>query len=126
MNLHNVVQGYITAVNPPLLCTLQASTGYTTASDGKRVPTYATPVAIEVQCQALTYNDILQVSSLNIQGVRLAMYLTGNWNGVVRNDNKGGDLITLPDNTIWLAAMILENWSRSSGWTKICATQQVG
>jgi hypothetical protein len=109
-----------------LLCTLQASTGNATAADGSRTPTYAAPVQIQVQVQALQYNDIAQVNGLNIQGKRLAMYIQGNWDGVVRNDQKGGDLITLPDNTVWLCAMVLENWSLSAGWTKICATLQDG
>ncbi len=124
MNLHSIVAPIIAAINPPLLCSLQSSTGYSTSSDGKRAPSYAAPVQIQVQCQALQYQDLMQVNGLNIQGKRLAMYINGNWDGVVRNDSKGGDLITLPNGTVWLCAMVLENWSLSSGWTKICASEQ--
>jgi len=124
MNLHGIVGPIVAAVNPPLLCSLQASTGYTTASDGTRVPSYAAPVQIEVQAQALTYNDLVQIDGLNIQGKRLAMYIQGDWEGLVRSDSKGGDLITLPDGTVWLCAQVLEDWALSSGWTKICATLQ--
>ena len=126
MNLHSIVSPYISPVNPPLLCSLQVSTGYTTGLDGSRVPTYALPVQIECQCQALQYNDLMQTSGLNIQGKRLAMYILGDWEGLVRSDQKGGDLVTLPDGSVWLCAMVLENWSLSSGWTKICATLQDG
>jgi hypothetical protein len=124
MNLHNIVAPYISAVNPPLLCSLKASIGYETAADGTQQPAYASPVDIEVQTQALQYNDIAQLNGLNIQGKRLAMYINGDWEGVVRSDSKGGDIITLPDGSVWLCAMVLENWSMSSGWTKIAATQQ--
>jgi len=124
MNLHSIVAPVIAAVNPPLLCTLQASTGYSTAGDGARVPSYAAPVNIEIQCQALTYNDLTQVNGLNIQGKKLAMYIFGDWEGVVRSESKGGDLITLPDGTVWLCVMVLEDWALSSGWTKIAAALQ--
>ncbi len=124
MNLHSICTGYISVINPPLLCSLQSSTGYTTSGDGTRVPAYAAPVDIYCQCQALQYNDIAQTNGLNIQGKRLAMYINGDWEGLVRSDSKGGDLITTPDGQVWLCAMVLENWSLTSGWTKICATLQ--
>jgi len=124
MNLHGIAQGYVAAVNPPLMCSLEASTGYGTDTDGSRVPTYATPVQVLVQCQALSYTDLQQISGLDIQGKRLAMYVQGTWNGIVRDEQKGGDIITLPDGTRWLAAYILENWGLTAGWTKIVATQQ--
>jgi len=126
MNLHGIVAPYVASVNPFLLCSLQASNGYTILPDGSQVPGYADPVAIEVQCQALTYNDLMQISGMNIQGKRQAMYIVGDWNGLVRSESKGGDLITTPDGQVWLCAMVLENWSMSSGWTKICATLQNG
>jgi hypothetical protein len=123
MNLHSIVAPYVGTVNPPLLCSLQSSTGYTTSNYG-RTPTYAAPVNVEVQCQALSYSDLRMLDSLNISGKRLAGYLTGNWDGVVRSETKGGDLVTLPDGSIWLCAYVLENWSLSSGWTKVCLTLQ--
>ena len=126
MNLHSIVAPVIAAINPPLLCSLQASSGYNTSSDGTRVPAYAAPVDIEVQCQALAYKDLVQIEGLNLNGRKLAMYILGDWNGVVRSESKGGDLITLPDGSVWLCAMVLENWNLSAGWTKIAAVLQDG
>ena len=125
MNLHSIVGPIIVAVNPPLLCSLQASSGYTTVNFVQQ-PSYATPVQVFVQCQALSYADLKQLDGLNIQGTKLAMYIQGNWNAAVRSQGKGGDLITTPDGQVWLAVQVLENWSLSAGWTKLAVTLQNG
>jgi len=124
VNLHNIAQGAVGVVNPNVLATLQVSLGNTIEPGGKQVPQYAAPVDIFVQVQALQYNDIQQISSLQIQGLRQAMYITGDWLGLVRADNKGGDLITLQDGSIWKVAMVLERWYVSAGWCKVAATLQ--
>lgn len=126
MNLHGIAAAYVAAVNPPLLCQLQASNGYTLAGDGSQIPTYADPVDIYVQCQALQFGDLMQISGLNIQGRKLAMYIQGDWEGTVRSESKGGDLITTPDGQIWLCALVLEPWALSAGWTKLAAVLQNG
>lgn len=125
MNLHNMAAGAVSIVNPFITASIQRSTGYTTSGSGKRIPTYATAVSVQVQMQALQYNDLVQLDGLNIQGERHAMYLNGNWGGVVRADGTGGDLITLPDGTIWLVVLVLENWAVLNGWTKIAVTRQM-
>ncbi len=125
MNLHNVVGNYIAAINPWTTATIQVSNGYTTTSDGTRVPAYFAPVTVQVQMQSLTYNDLTQINGLNIQGERRAMYINGDWEGVVRPDGKGGDLITTSNGKIWLVAQVLENWAEKDGWVKVCVTRQL-
>lgn len=127
MNLHAIVSGAIGAINPFVAATVRRSTGYTTDPDGSRVPTYST-FPISVQVQALTYTDITLLDSLNIQGVRRAIYLSGEVEGIVRVDREGGDLIvfpagTLPEGNTWLAAVVLEAWP---DWRKIAITLQNG
>ena len=124
MNLHGIVSGYIAGVNPPITVSIQPSTGYTTNADGNRVPAYGPPQSAQAQRQALQYTDIVQMDGLNIQGTRCKLYLNGNWNGLVRADQKGGDLITFPDGTIWLVAVVAENWSQQDGWTCVLCTRQ--
>lgn len=123
MNLHGLVAGAIGAINPFVSATVSASTGYTMNPDGSRTPTYNT-IPISVQVQALTYKDLTQLDGLNIQGVRRAIYLTGQVFGVIRVDRKGGDLITFPNGTlpegnVWLAAHVLEAWP---DWCKVAIT----
>lgn len=125
MNLHNMVAGAVSMVNPIIDVSIQKSTGYTTSTSGKRVPTYAAAVTAKAQMQALQYNDLMQLDGLNIQGERKAIYLNGDWAGVVRPDGTGGDIITLPNGTVWLVVLVLENWADTSGWTKVAVTRQV-
>ncbi len=124
MNLHQIASQYTSAVNPWITATIQVSTGFTTDANFIRVPSYAAPVSAQVQMQSLTYNDLKQIDGLNLQGERRAMYLNGGWDGIVRQDQKGGDLITLPNGTVWLVAMVLEDWSDLNNWVKLCVTRQ--
>jgi hypothetical protein len=126
MNLHGIVSGLIGAVNPHVPATLLVSTGFTVDDDGKRIPTYAAPVTVTAQVQALTFRDIMQVDGLNLQGTRRAIYLYGEVDGLVRVSQRGGDLITLADGPnvgVWLVAQVLEQWP---DWCKVAATLQNG
>lgn len=128
MNLQGITAGVIGVVNPLVDAQISASTGYITQADGTRTPTYATPVDLKVQVQALQYNDIVQLDGLNVQGERRAVYLQGDWNGVVRADQKGGDLLSFPDHPggparDWLVVFVFENWP---DWTKVAVTLQNG
>ena len=126
MNLHSIVSGYVSAINPFLTASYQASNGYTTLPDGTRVPAYAIAVPVKVQKQPMQYLDLTRVDGLNISGEKSAFYVSGNWQGVARPAGKGGDLITLPDGTVWLVVMLLENWHATDGWSKIAAVLQNG
>jgi hypothetical protein len=125
MNLNGIVSVCVAAVNPMVTATYSKSTGYTTAGDGSRVPTYAAPIAMSAQIQSLQYNDLQQISGLNINGEKRAIYLNGNWEGVSRPDGKGGDMITLPDGSVWLVVQVLENWAFQDGWVKVAVVRQV-
>ena len=130
MNLHGLVVGVINAVNPNVIASVQRSTGYTTGDDGKRTPTYTT-FSVSVQPQALTFTDITQLEGLNIQGIRRKIYLntaTGDVEGLVRAQQRGGDVLTFPAGTfpegnVWLAAHVLEHWP---DWEAIALTLQDG
>lgn len=123
MNLHGIVKGAVAAVNPRTPLSLQRSTGYATGPDGGRIPVYAAPVQVFGQVQALTFRDIQQADSLNLQGTRRAVYLDGHWDGLVRTTKKGGDLVTFPDGSVWLIAIVLEHWP---DWVKVAVTLQDG
>ena len=122
MDLHGIVAGAIGTVNPFVSVTVKLSTGYTEDSEGKQIPTYNT-ITVDAQVQALTYTDIVQLDGLNIMGVRRAIYLRGDVEGIVRVDSKGGDLIVMPDGSTWLVAMVLEHWP---DWVKCACTLQDG
>ena len=92
MNLHNLVRGAITSVNPDIPATLLRSNGYTTDATGKQIPAYLTFTG-QIQVQGAAGEDLRHTDSLNIQGVLRTVYLRGNWAGVVRADQKGGDIM---------------------------------
>jgi hypothetical protein len=123
LNLHGIVSGVIGAVNPQIIASIQCSTGYTTNGDGSRTPSYAEPVDVKCQIQALQYNDLVQTDGLNIQGARRKIYMSGHWAGLVRVDQKGGDLITMPNGDIYLVVLVLEHWP---DWTSVAVTLQNG
>lgn len=124
MNLHSIVAPAIAAINPWIAGEYKQSNGYTTSPSGKAVPAYAEPISVQIQMQALTYRDLQQVNGVNLNGEARAMYVTGNIEGVDRPGNRGGDLIVLPDSSIWLVVHVLENWSATSGWTKFAVVKQ--
>jgi hypothetical protein len=126
MNLHSIVSGAVGAVNPQITISLQSSTGSTTNADGSRTPAYAEPVSLTAQVQPLTNRDLRQIEGLNLQGTLMAIYINGNLDGVVRVLMKGGDLITLPDGSVWLISQVLEGFALTAGWTKAVMTLQDG
>lgn len=131
MNLHTIVGPVIAAINPSVPVTLSISNGtYTTNPDFSKTPNYTIVTNAQAQIQSLTFRDLKQIEGLNIQGTARAIYLQGDIEGMVRATNKGGDLITMPDGTVWLVNMVLENWNppdgSSSGWVKVAAVLQDG
>ncbi len=131
MNLHAIVRGAITVVNPDVPATLRRSSGFTIAPDGTQVPEYVDVQGVPVQVQALSFQDLHQLDGLNIQGVRRAVYLNGAAMGIVRNLQVGGDLFifpagVLPEGDTWLVAHVLEQWGPGPEWCKCALTLQAG
>lgn len=127
MNLHGIVARAVGVINPLVPVTVKVSTGYTTAADGTRLPTYTTISDVPAQIQALQYTDILQLDGLQLNGERRAIYIQGRFDSLDRARGTGGDLIVFPDGdvwpfgTTWLVAMVLEQWP---DWCKLACTLQ--
>ena len=127
MNLHSIVAPCIAAVSPPIMGTIRVSTGYTTASDGSRTPTYATGVTASIDVQPLSAKDLQQVAALNIQGVTRKAWFNGNIEGIDRQAGKGGDLITFASGSMagtWLVAIVFETWD-ADGWCSVGLSKQI-
>jgi hypothetical protein len=120
MNLHGIVGPLIGVVNPPKQITIQQATGYTTNPDGRQVPTYGAPVTVLGQFQDLSSKDLQQIAGLNIQGQTAKVYLPGSWQGVVRADRRGGDLLTIDGHT-WLVVQVAESWP---DWCAVIVNKQ--
>lgn len=122
MNLHGIVRGAITAVNPDVTVAISESTGYTTSADFEQIPTYNTFPA-QAQIQALTGKDLKQLDGMNLNGTLRAIYFYGDVEAIVRVMRKGGDLITDSNNNVWLVHQVLETWP---DWCKVAVTLQNG
>lgn len=119
MNLHGIVSGAIGTVNPFVPAQVKVSTGSVTLPSGKREPSYDV-TDVSVQLQALGYKDLVQVDGLNLQGVVKAAYVNGNFNGVNRPKQQGGDLLIVNGET-WLIVQPLEEWP---DWCKFVVNLQ--
>jgi len=124
VNLHGIAAPYIAAVNPMITVTWKKSTGSVQNDDFTRTPSYQTVNGVLAQRQALTYKDLQQLDGININGEACALYVNGDAVGVLRPDGKGGDLFLMPDESVWLAVHVLENWNATAGWTKVAVVKQ--
>ncbi len=106
MNLHQIVRGAITTVNPDVPGVLKVNSGFTTAAGGKRVQSY-TDVDVIVQMQSLSSTDLKQVDAINVQGILQSAYLNGNFNGINRPEQQGGDMLIV-DGKTWLVVKVAE------------------
>jgi hypothetical protein len=108
---------------------VQISNGNTSNADYTQTPNYSPAIILQGQIQSLTFSDLRQLEGLNIQGSKRAVYLQGDIEGLVRETNKGGDILTFPDSTIWLVTTVLEDWNppdaNISGWCKVAVTEQM-
>ena len=124
MNLQSLAANIVQAVSPALAVQWSRSAGYTTNPDGSRVPAFSAPVTLQGQVQALTSDELHQISGLNVQGEKLAIYCNGAVRGASVPDGIGGDTFTLPDGSRWLVLTVLEDWGRIDGWTKAAIVRQ--
>lgn len=108
MNLRGIANRATSTINPNVPGVFQVNTGFTTLPGGKRVPSYNS-VDVIVQLQELSSTDLRQVDSVNIQGILRSAYLNGNFNGVNRPEQKGGDILMIGAEK-WLVVKVPEIW----------------
>ncbi len=119
MNLRGIANRATRAINPNVPGVFQVSTGYATAPSGKKVPSYSS-VDVEVQFQELSSTDLRQIDSVNMQGILKSAYLNGNFNGVNRPEQKGGDILVV-DGQKWLVVKVPELWP---DWCRVIVNLQ--
>jgi hypothetical protein len=78
------------------------------------------------QLQPMSSRDLEQLDGINLGGNKMSLYVNGDINGVVRYRFKGGDLVDLPDGSVWLVSQQIEGWNMTAGWTKAALTLQDG
>lgn len=110
MSLHDMVANIITNINPMMQCQWQKCTGLTTAVGGKQSPSYAAAATVSAQVQQLSIAELKHMNDMNMAGISRKVWCDAQLTGVDRAAQLGGDLIALPDGTIWLVVEVLESW----------------
>ena len=70
-------------------------------------------LVLQAQIQPVTWRDIQQMEGLNLQGTRIKAYFYGRIDALVRPQDKGGDLVTVPGGAhagVYLVAQVLEQF----------------
>lgn len=127
MNLHGTVRGAITSVNPDVMAPYYVSQPYTKDASFAQVPSYAAPVNVPVQVQALKANDLKHSDLVNLEGLKRAVYMYGNTVGVDRSNLKGGDWLVFAQAKGlavqgWKVVCVLETWP---DWSKVAVVLQL-
>lgn len=126
LNLHAIVRGAINAVNPDMAGTWRQSAGYTIQAGGGTTPQYIDHL-VQLQVQALSGRDLQQATPefLSQQGVKRAVYMFSDAQGVNRPDVEGGDLLLFPAHVggpprAWLCVQVFETWTPDAvGFCKV-------
>jgi hypothetical protein len=125
LNLHAIVRPAITTVNPDYMGVWRESAGFTQDATGRPIPQYVDHANVPMQVQALSGKDLLHEAFMSMQGVKRAVYLFGNVQGVSRPNAKGGDLLLFPENfggtpRMWLVVHVMETWGPdATGWCRV-------
>lgn len=106
----------------------QGGVGTYSVSQSQTVASEAMTTALRItaQVQPVTSGDLRHLDALNIQGQHRAMYFSGVLFPAVRVALRGGDLVMLPDGSVWLVTELAEPFADTAGWSKVLLTLQNG
>ena len=119
MNLRGIANGLTSRINPNVSGVFQVNTAFITLPGGKRIQSYNN-VDVSVQFQELSSTDLKQIDAVNTQGILRSAYLNGNFNGVNRPEQKGGDILVV-GNDKWLVVKVAELWP---DWCRVIVNLQ--
>jgi len=123
MNLRDIANRVTSRVNPNTTAQWLAYAGYTVLANGKPSVTYASPVAIQIQAQAITVADLQHIDAMSLGTVDRVILTDAPVKAIDRASQAGGDLLVFESAT-WLVSGVLEDWS-TSGWSRVTLTKQV-
>lgn len=121
MNLHAIVRGAITTVNPDIQATMRRYQGETMGPGRKPVPSYYPDEQVTLQLQPLTKGDMMHVDGLNMQGLFKSVHINGAFYSVNRPAQKGNDIFIIRGQT-WLVIEPIELWD--TGWCRLLVCLQ--
>lgn len=120
MNLHNIAFGVTKAINGVTLVNVMQNTGSTQNADFTRTPVYTTTNNVSADVQGLKEKELTHMASMNIQGILRSVHLNGDWRGIARASQTGGDKLVFGGFT-WLVVWVYETWPN---WSRVVVAQQ--
>lgn len=123
LNLHRLVRPAVTAVNPDHPVVVLRSAGQAIDADYVQHPLYFPAVLVMAQPQPVSDSELQFLVQERENSVWHDFYLDGDWSALLRDTEKGGDLVYW-DGAEWLVKQVLERWNPTAGWTKLRCTRQ--
>lgn len=128
INLRGIANSAIQSINPNLAITIGVPGGYAIDPDTLlQVPSYTEYQAMG-NVQALSSDDLNQIAGLNQEGTLRAVYLYGNWGGVLRPEQLPNTVLKFATNQSgivaereWNVFKMLEEWQT---WCKVAVVLQ--
>lgn len=124
MNLRAIANRATSTVNPNISVQWRRYEGYDTLPNGKASISYADPVPVVAQVQALSKKDVEHLDAMNLSTCERAAYVNGQLQAFDRLASTGGDMIYF-ENQWWKVMAILEGWT-TAGWCRVALTAQMG
>lgn len=129
IDLRGIANASIQSINPNLPVRISVPDGYTVDPETLlQVPNY-TFMDVQGNVQSLSSDDLSQIDALNIEGTLRAVYLYGNFNGVLRPDGQPTTVLSFATNESgvtktrnWNVFKVLEVWQT---WCKVAVVLQV-
>lgn len=123
LNVRGIVRAGINTINPDIPIVILQSGGFTVLPGGIQSPAYLQAVSAIAQIQPIPSEELQHIANFNASSVYYDLYIDGDFHGLNRADEKGGDLIYF-DGFEWLVISRTEAFSLSSNWTKVRVVQQ--
>lgn len=127
INLRGIANAAIQGINPNIKIRVQSPNGFTTDEYYNQVPKYIEET-LQGNVQAMSSDDLKHIDGLNLEGTLRAVYLYGNYNGVMRVGQQPSTKLFFTTNESgvtrereWNVFKMLEAWQ---GWCKVAVVLQ--
>lgn len=122
MNLHEIVRGAITSVNPDQRVILLPSAGQAQGEDYTPQALWGPAVSVSAQVQPVPDKALRWLLQTRGNSIWRDCYLYGAVAGLERATARGGDMLYF-EGYEWQVDQVLEAWSATAGWTKVRCIQ---
>lgn len=122
MNLHQVVRGAITGINPDQTITLKKFSSEVTDEYGIVANTYIESSVI-AQVQPVSGEKLIHINNFNSSNTYQRVFLNGQQSGLSTPLDTNGDLFII-DGKTWLIVEAPQQW-KYAGWNELTISLQV-